>query len=248
MNQHPHLERRLEALETESRRWRRAAGFFALLLVGLLSYAFAPPSADEVRARRFVLVDGEGEELGRMEADSTGHPQLHLVKDKQQVFLSTNGPSIVVRGGDGKRGAFLGVEPNGVVRLDLKSERFIDGLRLSVGEDGSSGIYSLDTKGFERAHLETLADGSASVGVRNDRGQVRGLLGIDRQALSHLLLLDGDGGRRIGLVQPADAIEPTIFAVEDANGNVRSELKTNLDGSPTFTLYSSAGDASFQAP
>ncbi|MEX1024457.1 MAG: hypothetical protein WD226_05205 [Planctomycetota bacterium] len=243
---------RLDRLEREGRRWRRTAMALGAALIGTLALGLATPAPalveDEVRAARFVLVGEDGESIATLEPGAEGHAQLLMRRGKHQAYLSSYGPSLLLRGGEGRRGAFLGVEPDGTVKLDVKSEALVDGVRIAVKPDGSSGVYALDKSGFERAHMEALADGSSSLGVRSQQGQPRGLMGLDANGVAHMLLMDGRLQRRVGMVQPSDPIEPTQIVVQDAEGRVRSEISTNLDGSPSIKLFSSIGDISYEAP
>lgn len=239
---------RLENLERDNRRWRRCAGLLALLVLGTISMALVAPTADEIKAKRFILVDDAGQSLGRWEADSQGHPQLHMIKGKDQVFLTTNNPGVLVRGGDGKRGAFMGIEPNGSVKLQLQSERFIDGMHLIVRPDGSNGLYSHDTKGYARANIQTMADGTSSFGIQDERGRIRAAMGLDESKTAHMVILDEQGQNRVGMLQAPRSVDPAQIVVQDGDGRIRGEMFTNLDGAPGIKLYTTQGDVSFEAP
>lgn len=242
------LEHRLDALERENRRWRRVAAASAITLVGMLSLALATPAPEEVKAKRFILVDSAGETIGQWRADHEGFPALHMQKGNNQVYLATGQPGVLVRGGDGRRGGFLGLEPDGSAKLQLQSERFIDGVHLVVRPDGSSGMYANDQKGFARVAIQTTAEGAASLGVQDERGRLRGALGLDDGKTSYMSLLDSHAQQRVGMLQPADRGDSAQMIIHDANGLMRGQFATNNDGSPSLKLYSSKGDVMHQVP
>ena len=101
------------------------------------------------------------------EVDSNGHPFLLMKSGEASTYLTTRGPSLLLRGPDGKVGAFLGVDSKATSRLELVSARLIDGVRLTAHADGSAGVYVLDTEGRERGALESLATGLTSLQLRD---------------------------------------------------------------------------------
>src|SRR6185503_11730968 len=103
-------------LEAHNRRLQAAAALLGLGFLAVLGAGFARPAPaveKELRAERFVLVDAAGAELGTLTADAQGFPALLLRKDKASAVLTLNGPGLSLRGPDGKRGAWLGVDTQG---------------------------------------------------------------------------------------------------------------------------------------
>ena len=245
------LAARLTRIERENRRWKLGAAFAALVVAVLGACGLSGPAAapeKEVVAERFVLRGADGIDYATLALDGQGFPALLLQKDKASVFLTVAGPALSLRGADGKRGAFVGVESSGAVKLELKSERFIDGIRMAVQEDGSAGIYVLNTKGRERATIESLSGGSSQLSVRDDDGKVRATMGLAATGHANVLLLDEIGRRRIGmLVQPGPEGTP-LFTIEDAMGRPRTELTERFDGTPFLKLNREDGSPAFEAP
>jgi len=135
MNQAPlgTLVQRLDRLERHLRRWR-VLGIVAMIALGLvfLLGATSPKAADEIRAKRFVLVD----EDGRVRA------MLHLAASRfagLQLYDQS-----------GRSGAFLFTWPEGGAALTLLDSALKERVNLSVSERGSAALHlaSLD-KGRE---------------------------------------------------------------------------------------------------
>jgi hypothetical protein len=237
---------RLGRLERANRRYE-----LALLAAGSLCFAWTacsvgPQAKNVLAAERFVLLAADGSEKATLELDSNGNPMLQLRNGQSSALLTTNGPSLRLLGQDGKTGAFVGVDSKNSSRLGLFSHRYLDGVRLSVHEDGSSGVYVLDVNGRERGALESVAAGGAALGFRDGQGRTRGYVGLDEANLPHVILLDERGGRRIGMVVQEDG--NALLEVADDRSQPRLQLATLFDGSPRIELKREDGSASFQAP
>src|SRR5262245_921277 len=207
---------RLDRLERENRRFKLVAGVSTLLLFTWTACSVAPQAKNVVSAERFVLLATDGTEKGYLEVDPKGDPVLLLKNEKAQTILTTNGPSLLLRGTYGKTGAFMGIDSKNSSKLELCSKRIIDGVRLVTHEDGSAGVYVTDVTGRERGGLESLAPGGAAINLRDDAGRVRAQFGVDKASLPNLLLLDANGARRIGMILQED--DNALLEVEDAKG------------------------------
>lgn len=237
---------RLGRLERTNQRYRLALAAVGLLGFGWAACSVGPQAKNVLSAERFVLVDAEGKEKAILELDSKGNPLLQMRNGQSSAFLTTNGPSLLLRGQDGKTGAFMGIDSKNSSRLELCSHRLLDGVRLSAHEDGSSGAYVLDVNGRERGGLESYATGGAALNFRDGQGGMRGHMGLDEAGLPNLILLDGQGGRRVGMVVQEDG--NALLEVADDRGQPRLQLTTLFDGSPRLECKRPDGSASFQAP
>ena len=65
-------------------------------------------------------------------------------KDKSHAVLTLAGPGLVLRGDDGLRGAYLGIDTNGASVMELVSEKPSEGVRMLVREDGKC-VYGTNT-------------------------------------------------------------------------------------------------------
>lgn len=142
------LEARLADVERASWRWRRltllAMGLAALPLLNV-TCALPPLPTSEVRARAFVVVDGRGEELGRLGANDQGEPTLTLkVSENAGVVqvggLGGSGAGFAISGEDSR--IMLSTEKIGAPTLGLES----NGRRVILGlaGDGSPGLLVLN--------------------------------------------------------------------------------------------------------
>ncbi len=239
---------RLERLEREGRRWRALAVGLGLLLVGTLAAGFATPAADVVRAQKFVLEAPDGTEHGTLALDPNKSPYLLLRRDKASAILTLSGPGLALRGEDGKRGAFLGVDSTGAAKLDLFSPKVLDGVRLAVQDNGTAGVYVLSETGSEAGSMESFPGRGALFTARDKKRLPRVIFGLDEQYIPTLMMLDNKGRRRIGmLVNPTEEGE-ALFAIEDGQGLSRGELAQSFDGSVKLRLLREDGKPSYEAP
>ncbi|MFQ5691936.1 MAG: hypothetical protein ACE5IM_02680 [Nitrospinota bacterium] len=113
---------RLDRLERESRRWR-ALGIAAVAVLGLVALLGAKGTrvADEVRARRFVVVDREGRVRAALAV---------VVKEDVEKGLG-----LALYDADGNRRASLGVSRDGANVL-LKDAGGRTRIALAVGRNG----------------------------------------------------------------------------------------------------------------
>jgi hypothetical protein len=184
--------------------------------------------------------------MATLEVDSSGNPFLLMKNGEASAFLTTRGPSLLLRGTDGKTGAFVGIDSKNSSRLELCSQRLLDGVRLTTHADGSAGVYVLDTTGRERGSLESLSTGGTSLNLRDGDGRVRGQLGLDAGNLPSLILLDPDGGRRMGMIVEAEG--NPLLELADSRARPRARLSTQFDGAPKLEFLREDGSLSFEAP
>jgi len=241
----PSVHVRLERLERENRRFRLAACGLALGALAWVSCGLGPEK-QTVSAERFVLLGPDGSERVVLEADEAGNSFLLMRNGQASAVLSTEGPSLLLRGADGKTSGYLGIDAKNSSRLELTSQRVLDGIRLAAHAEGSAGIYVLDAQGRQRAGLEALSNGAAGVDLRDDQGRLRGSLGLDPGNLAHCMLLDERGGRRLGMLLEADG-RPLLELADDL-GRPRIEVSTGFDGTPLLEIKREDGGAVFRAP
>lgn len=237
---------RLERLERSLRRYRLTTGAIAIGCAAWAACSGGPQAKNVLSAERFVLVAADGSERATLELDPKGNPMLLLRNGQSSALLTANGPSLLLRGPDGKTGAFVGVDGKNSSRLELCSSRVLDGVRVTAHEDGSSGVYVLDTNGRERGSLESFAKGGSGLHFRDSQGNVRANFGVDESNLPNLVMLDERGTRRAGMVVQEDG--NGLLELDDEKGQPRFQLTTLFDGSPRLELKSADGATSFQAP
>jgi hypothetical protein len=240
------LHARLDRLERTNRRYRFGAVALGLCAFAWVACGIAPQAVNELAAGRFVLRAADGSEKGVLELDSQGNPALILRNGSATALLTTNGPSLLLRGPDGKTSTYMGIDPKNDAKLELTSARVLDGVRLVTHEDGSSGVYVLDPNGRERAGLESYASGGSALNLRDGQGVVRSQFALDANSIPNLLLLDAAGVRRIGMVVQPDG--NGILELADERGRGRALLATAFDGSPRLEMKREDGGTSFTAP
>ena len=136
------LERRMEAVERENRRWQWMVTVTLAVVAAMVILAQATPMkfGKVLEAERFVLRDTNGSiraELGFIDGAS-----VLLLNDK-----------------DGKPGVALSVLPDGPRRISLLDRDGRTRSVLTARADGDSGLRLFDKNLMHRASLDVMADG-----------------------------------------------------------------------------------------
>ena len=243
------LSQRLDRLERAQRRWRGAALTLALGLGAALSAGFRGPEDGIVRAERFVVVDAEGQERGAFGLTEKGDAHCYLLQGDSTMIVSLRGgANLLLRGEDGRRGAFLGVDTAGASRLELVGEKLVDGLRLVTKPDGGTGLFLADGTGMPRASLDFHPEGGVSMTTRDETSRVRTFVGLDARGVPSMVLRDGGDRARIGMLLSDDGRETPLLAIEDERQTTRLEMSTHFDGSPFVKMYRQDGEPSYELP
>lgn len=165
------LTRRLDRLERENRRWK-VLGTIAWTALTFVSLAAANPVAvsDEVRAKRFLVIDGKGDVRGGLALLADGTMTLTLTastasKNVSGATLSSElagGATLVFTDNTGKRRTVLHGGPEGAaLYLIDKNETARAMLVLRPDETVSLGLYDKSKKA--RAGLSVTAEGTPVV-------------------------------------------------------------------------------------
>ncbi len=136
------LERRMEAVERENRRWQWMVTVTLAVVAAMVVLAQATPTkfGKVLEAERFVLRDTNGSiraELGFIDGAS-----VLLLNDK-----------------DGKPGVALSVFPDGPRRVSLLDRDGRTRSVLTARADGDSGLRLFDKNMMHRASLDVMSDG-----------------------------------------------------------------------------------------
>lgn len=136
------LERRMEAVERENRRWQWMVTVTLAVVAAMVILVQATPTkfGKVIEAERFVLRDTNGSiraELGLIDGAS-----VLLLNDK-----------------DGKPGVALSVFPDGPRRVSLLDRDGRTRSVLTARADGDSGLRLFDKNLMHRASLDVMADG-----------------------------------------------------------------------------------------
>ena len=168
------LTERLDRLERENRRWRRAG---AGVLIVIAAFALMGQAIQGVpkamEAERFVLRDTGGRVRAALGMEADGSVGLWLLdsagKTRAGVGVSREGsPVMALADQTGKSRLSLTLTDGpGLSLRDQDRTR----ISLSVLAEGS-GIYVWDQAGRERVVLIVAADGSQVLGFRDKDGKV----------------------------------------------------------------------------
>ena len=245
------LERLVERMERENRRWKRAGTLLALGLVGLIAAGFREPTpcapADGIlRGEKLKLSDSAGNTYAEISIDSSGSPLFVLKKDRAHVAMTLNKPALHIRSDDGESAAFIGFDTRNTGKVELTTREKNNAVRMSIRPDGTTGIYVLDEEGFDRVSIEHLSDGNTSLTLREAKNRVRTALGVDASGNSSVILLDSSGRRRVGMVVHPDGTP--LLSMEDENASPRMNIRMEFDGSTQLEFVRPDGVKSHSFP
>lgn len=149
------LVQRLDRLERESRGWR----IVGITLVGVLAAVLLMGTtegkvADELRAKRFVLVD------------SKGNPRAGIILE------SDESATVNLYGKDRRSGARIGVRGDGSMGLSLFGPGGKPHSGLVVQADGSTALALSDKEGRLRALFGVESDGTPTLQLNGKDGKV----------------------------------------------------------------------------
>ena len=169
------IEEKLEGLERELAKARRhtrlivVGGTVLAACAAFLLWTWARPT--EVRARRFVLVDEEGQERATLSVDRHG-PALRLLdrKGNLRVVLAVDkdGPGLDLFDEKDNLSVVLGSNSDGVV-LALADEEGKSGASLVAIKEGS-GLRLADKNGRTRARLATNNKAGPGLNLFDEEG------------------------------------------------------------------------------
>jgi hypothetical protein len=152
-------EARLADLERQNRRLRRTnlAAMATLLALPLLAFAAPRGTADEVRARAFLLVDDDGTVRARLHLEDGATPSFEMtdLDGKRRLDLYVKGPEPFAALLDAKEQTRLGLGvdggnlPHAVLYDELQRPR----MHLSVGPAGLGAVTCLSKAGTIDAGL-----------------------------------------------------------------------------------------------
>jgi hypothetical protein len=147
------LRQRLDRIERELRWWRRV-GSLALGLMAILTLVSAAPSKppDQIRAKRFVVVDKKGRSLAELYGSESLSSSAH--------------PVLAMYGAKGRTAVELGVFVGEMPRLAFWDKQGVPRGTFFVGGETGGGMIVRDEKGTERAILDT-----AGLEVRDEQGR-----------------------------------------------------------------------------
>lgn len=246
------LVERLEKLERENRRLRRAGatvvalGSAVLVLAGIaLQVGWWPPAVsrrvvDVIEAKRFVLRDPTGAIQAELRAEAPGFPSLIFFDQdgKQRARLGMWG--LYLADPAGKQRASLGLIPGATPSdapspvLHLNDTEGAPRGTLMIAPDGASRLFLSDKDGKAGAAVEAEADGSPRVALFDRDGRGAAWLG----ALP-------DGSRALFITDRAEKTAGTFgitadgslrLTLTDGRNQERATLGLLPDGAPHLNL------------
>jgi hypothetical protein len=158
------LEARNEALERQARRWRRA-GAAALAVVGVgLLLGLDRADDNDIRARRLVLVDGDG---------------------KERILLDAEGPQLVIKDGAGKDRVWLGLAKKGDAGIGLMDSEGRQHVGIGCGAKDGEVVALYDNNQKLRTSLTT-----SYLHFIDENSNFRIILRAPEKGRSEVLVLD----------------------------------------------------------
>lgn len=256
---------RLSRVERENRRMK-VGGLLTLAILCLFLFLGAtrgrkPAPLEEVRAKRFVLVDNAGKERGALAvfADTVDLETFELTpRDMVALDLRNKGNTARLAVSQDSAGlsfsSFTGARSLMVMRSDGRSslslwrsgggER-VETAGIRVRPDGSTGLSLRDKNGQARLNLSLAQDGSPYMAFVDNSNQTSiAMEGSDQTR--RLVLADQTGAVRVALSTLASG-RPVVLLL-DASGNQRAQLTVLKDGSPSIALFDTDKNIVWSAP
>jgi len=185
---------------------------------------------DVVRAKRFELVDDEGNVRAILGPGPEGSVGVSFL-DKETAAERTS----------------VGINAGGLAYIDARDSTGRGGVRLAVEEGGTAVIRLRDQQGRDRCNLEyrpaEAASGPNTLGIRfadeNGRGQAQ--LGVAPNGDANLILYDQSGNEKVSLVVAAGDGKPAI-TLSDDRGVPRVGVALREDGTPLLAFLDGRGN------
>src|SRR4029077_12317168 len=220
-------------------------GLVALLSALAGSRVFFPAAVDEIRARRFIVVDDRGtarvqlgllgEGAGLELADSRG-------VGRAAIAVRPDGATAIEMLGEERHPRVtLEVLPDGSPRLELRGPDGMSTVTVGVRPDGAAHVLLADHHGHHRSALTITPGGSPGLTLNDATGTPRLGLTVTSDDWSEVDLYDRAGARRLGLsVSPQGA---PVIGFDDNAGRPRMLVGLLLDGKPTLDFFDQRGVA-----
>lgn len=200
---------------------------------------------DVVRAKRFELVDDEGETRALWDTGSQEHVALSFYGKNQEERLS------------------IGVMPDGFSTFVLRDESGREIIKATTANDFSDSVIVIkDESGQVRAQVGVNESGEPTLTMTDENENVRAQMFVDsngepnlilkdeagksnvsasvRPQATGLVIADGSDTGRIGLYVLGDS--SSSISVADAMGQPRAILRTDEAGKPILVLLDEEGD------
>lgn len=244
---------RLNRLERENRvmKWLVVLLAAVVAIIGLVGATLkrTPAAVEEIRARRFVLVDHAGKQRGlwavfrdtvdletfelkphdmvALDMRSRGNTaRIAVSSDSAGFSLSslTGARSLTLMRSDGRVSTSMWRSGSGPQETAA----------LRVRPDGSAGLLLHDAEGKPRMNLSLATDGSPYLSFFDERE--RPSIALEGSATTRrLVLADQSGAVRLALSTLSSG-RPVVLLL-DAKGNQRAQISVLKDGSPSIALF-----------
>ena len=215
------LTRRVDRLERENRRWRRAGSLTCLGIAALLLMGQAQSRERVVEAQQFLVRDSTGEVRAALGL-SDGDPKLILF-DKDGTsraalsLVPSGSPFLTLADRDGRPRAALTVLPDGSPILTFSDATITERIEIRLRDEGVPDLRLYEKDGKTLSGRLTTVSGSPSLALFRS-GKARVLLTITADGSPGLRLTDPDGNARALLAAKADGV-PGLW-LSDKDGKV----------------------------
>ena len=244
---------RLNRLERENRvmKWTVVSLAAVVAMIGLVGATLKkkPTAVEEVRAKRFVLVDQAGKQRGlwtvfrdtvdletfELKAQDMVALDMRSKGNTARIAVSADSAGFSMSSLTGSRSLTL-MRSDGRVSSSMwrSGSGPQETAAIRVRPDGSAGLALHDAEGNPRINLSLASDGSPYLSFFDQRQRPSiALEGSD--ATRRLVLADQSGAVRLALSTLASG-RPVVLLL-DAKGNQRAQISILKDGSPSIALF-----------
>jgi hypothetical protein len=204
--------------------------------------AASAPAPEPAVLRRLEAVERENRRLRRLSQYAITGTAIGLGVAAMVIFLAARrgipgltadtleSHQFVLRD---KRGTVRGVwdtSDKGLPRLMLQGVTGATGIKLSLLDDGTSGLAFSDSAGRTRAVVALLADGTSSLAFADERGITRSVLSVSPAGGATLVFADRNGNNRSGM--GVDARGQAVTTMNDDSAQPDTEADSAAAPAP----------------
>ncbi|MEK7477436.1 MAG: hypothetical protein AAB152_17580 [Candidatus Coatesbacteria bacterium] len=240
------LQRRVDKLETENRRWGIIAALvIAGMSLGVFIVGRASRPVDSVRTRSILLADKDGVVRASLGLGEGDQPVLAFMDRSQRVRLTVGltpaeQPQMTLAGTNEKSRIRFLLPTDNTVSIVVADRDGVDRAWLGLDRAGMSGLTLYGPEGRMEAALSTVGGSLAGLSFFGRRGRERAAFGISGE--TGLLRLIGGPGESSVLLQVGSDGLPGLNLFDKDRG-ARIVMTVGLDGTPTLTLRDKKGAA-----
>jgi hypothetical protein len=240
------LQRRVDKLELENRRWGIiVAVVIAGISLGIFIVGRASRPVESIRTRSVLLADKDGLVRASLALGEGDQPVLAFMDRNQRVRLTigltpAEQPQVALAGTNEKSRLRILLPSDNTVSIVAADRDGVDRAWLGLDRAGMAGLTLYGPEGRMEAALSSMGGSFAGLSFFGRRGRERAAFGINGDV--GLLRVVGGAGESSAVLQVAADGLPGLNLFDKDRGT-RIVMTMGADGTPTLTLRDKKGSA-----